>query len=468
MARLSTSPKILIVLGCLCAGGTTLPPRGVAADEARTADAPSTAVELTLPQAIEIAFKQNVDITLAIKNIENFESFYWQAFSGALPHITLTGTYTRNIKKPVIFFGGESMTIGEDHSLEGTATAEQALYTGGKVHTALHAADKQRQAGYHLLKGTEDEVLFAVKRLFYACLLARDTVAIQQDNLNSAEDHLKTIRERFQQGLDSDLTLRRQEVDVAEAKVALIQAQNLYDVTLMSFQELLALDVDAPLRLNGKLATPDATSITYDSCVQKALRLRPELQAARKNTQIYEDLIDIAKSDYKPTLGLFATYDWTAQYQHWPPKDAEKASSIFGGLRLQHSLFSGGETWQRVRQARIQHERVKEEEARLERSVRVQVKREWLAVAEAIQRAQAEEAAVGQARMTLEATESRYRSGQSNQLELLDATVALNRTRTMFSKASHDFWVSQAALERAIGTPSNENPNTNRFREEEK
>ena len=56
-----------------------------------------------------------------------------------------------------------------------------------------------------------------------------------------------------------------------------------------------------------------------------------------------------------------------------------------------------------------------------------------------------------QARLALKATEIRYRQGQANQLELNDATFALNRVRTFYSTAARDFWVSLAGLERAAG-----------------
>jgi outer membrane protein TolC len=80
------------------------------------------------------------------------------------------------------------------------------------------------------------------------------------------------------------------------------------------------------------------------------------------------------------------------------------------------------------------------------------VKRNWLAVIEASERAESQESAIGQARRALEATEIRYKAGHASQLELNDATLALNRVRMLYAQALHDYQVALAALERATGT----------------
>jgi outer membrane protein TolC len=417
---------------------------------------PPKPMPLTLAQALEIARRQNVDIALAEIAQNKFESQYWQVFASALPQATFTGNYTRNIQKPVAFLGNAKIEAGADHGINSEIRLEQTLYSGGKVHTAIRAAREERAVAGAVAQATREEVFLAVRRLFYGGLLARATVGIQRDNLDSTEKHLQTIRARFQQGLDSDLTVRRQEVEVAHARTAVIQAQNLEDMTITSLQELLSLDVDRPLELVGQLVPPKSETFSYDSFVQKALARRPELRAAREQRLVAKDLVAIAQSDYKPSLGLFASYQWVSQFRRWPPEDYERGNVLMAGAQISQSLFSGGETVQRVRQARLDYDRALQEEGRVERAARVEVKRQWLAVREALERAQAEETAVGQARLTLQATETRYRSGQANQLELNDATFALNRARTSYTQASHDFWVSVAALERAAGITAEE------------
>jgi outer membrane protein TolC len=91
-------------------------------------------------------------------------------------------------------------------------------------------------------------------------------------------------------------------------------------------------------------------------------------------------------------------------------------------------------------------------ETKVEREIRVAVKQAWLGVQEAAERARSQETAVGQAKRALEATEVRYKLGHASQLEQNDATLALNRSRTIFAQASHDYWIARATLEKTVGT----------------
>jgi outer membrane protein TolC len=88
---------------------------------------------------------------------------------------------------------------------------------------------------------------------------------------------------------------------------------------------------------------------------------------------------------------------------------------------------------------------------KIERSTRVETKRQWLAMREAAERARSQESAIGTARRALQTTENRYKAGEASQLELTDASLALNRVRLLHVQALHDYWAGLAALERAIG-----------------
>jgi len=412
---------------------------------------------LTLDQAMDLALQQNTDVLLSKLSLLQFDSRYWETVGLALPQISFTGTYTKNQRKPVIFFQGETIAIARDHSLDATVSAEQALFTGGKVGTAVRAAKKGREAAEAADEGTREEILLGVKRLFYRGLLAYELVDIEKDNLASVEDHLRTIKERYQQGVDSDLTVRRQEVEVANARVNLIRIRNEMDVTFMSLQDILALDVNKPLQLEGKLMPPANELPNYTLYAEKALQNRPELVAARKQTAVARDLITIARGDLLPQLGLFGAYSWQAQYDNYPPQQNERANILTAGLMLRQNIFTGGQHWQHVKQAKIFYESAQQEEARKQRQVQIEVKREWLSVKEALERSLAMEDALDQARLTLKATEARYKEGQSDLLELNDATLALNVIRIRTSLASNDYWTSRAALDRAAGIPLKEN-----------
>lgn len=407
---------------------------------------------LTLGQAIDLAMRENIDVALAELDLRAFQSRYREVMGAAIPDLALTGSYTRNFKKPLAFFGGRKTEIGELNSMQGGFELEQTIYSGGKLSAGLKASRFGTASAQNELRAAREDVTLAVKRAFYSVLLASATAAISEDNLGSAEEHLTTIRERYKQGLDSDLTVLRQEVEVANAKPALIQARNLYELGLTLLKDILGLDVDRPVLLEGRLDAPGASPPPYEALVKAALERNPGYQAERKRAEAAFQLARVAAGDQRPQLSLFANYLWTGQSPDLSPGPEQSGTSAAGGLRLRFPFFTGGETLERVRQARINHERAREAMQKAERAVRVEIKRQWLAVKEAQERAVSQETAIGQARRALEATEVRYKGGRASQLELNDATLALNRARTLHAQASHDFLAALAAMERAAGT----------------
>jgi len=406
---------------------------------------------LSIDDVVNLALQANLDVAVAEKQVEIIQSRYRQYLGMALPNVSVTGSYTRNIKKPSIILFGQKFETGENNGFDGAANVDQVVYSGGRVKTGIEAGRKMVSAEKNALQGMKNDIVFTAKRLFYSIMLASATAVIQKDNLALSVEHLDTIHERFKQGLDPDLTVRRQDVEVADAKTTYIQALNLFEVAKLSMQDLLTLDLDVPLELTGYFAEPSETMVPYEAVVKKALEARPELQAAHTRVKIAADIVKLAAGDNKPQLSAFFTYRWTGQSSDFSPQENERDDSVAAGLRLRYSVFTGFDTYEQIKQYSIQQAQAKLAEEKMVRAVKLDVRSQWLDISEALERVRAQGASIEQARLAMEATEKRYQAGQSSQLELNDATFAFNRARTLHAQALHDYWVSVAALERAAG-----------------
>src|ERR1019366_6198070 len=105
-------------------------------------------------------------------NLEEFQSRYRQAIGSALPQVALSGNYTRNFIRPVAFFSGSKFETAIDNGFDAAIDVQQPLYTGGKVHSGIHAARHALSGEEKRLQNTENEVVFSVKSLFYSTLLS--------------------------------------------------------------------------------------------------------------------------------------------------------------------------------------------------------------------------------------------------------------------------------------------------------
>jgi len=413
-------------------------------------------MELTLEKAIALGLEQNLDISLARERLAGLEALRREAIGAALPALSLNSSYNRNLKKPAFFLGGQAITAGSDNSLRHAFNLQQYLFAGGAVSEGMKAARIGVEGGQAQVRGAKEDVVLAVKQFFYAVCLASETASIQRDFLALAEDHLKTIAERFRQGLDSDLVVLRQKVEVANAQPALVAARNAHELSLTLLKDSLGLDVDAPVRVLGSLDGGRVVLMSYESLQSAALERNPAYQTARKQWEQSESLVHVAQAGRWPLLSLYADYQWYSESNADWPGPNERAWSSVAGLRLNYPFFTGGQTSAKIAQARSRRDAARTGMEQVARGIRVEVKRQWLAVKEALERAQSQESAISQARRALEATEIRYRAGEASLLEQNDATLALQQTRLLYANALHDYRAALAALERAVGMPVEE------------
>ncbi|MCX5796311.1 MAG: TolC family protein [Elusimicrobia bacterium] len=413
-------------------------------------------MELTLDRAVALGLQKNLDVALAEEQLAYLEAQRRQAIGMALPAVTLTGLYNRNLEKPSFFLAGAVLKAGQDNSMRHAASLQQYLFTGGMVKQGMRAATAGVEGGRAQSQSAKSDVVLAAKRLFYAVCLDSATVAIQRDTLSLAQDHLRTIEERYRQGLDSDLVVLRQKVEVANAQPALLAASNREELSLTMLKDALGLDVDAPVLVQGSLEGRPYSLMPYEALQASALANNSDYQAARKQFEQAEAMLAVQKGFRWPWLSAYADYQWYSESNHAWPGPQERATSSVVGLRLNYPLFTGGQTTAKIQQASSQLDSARTAMEKVARAMKVEVKRGWLNVKEAWERAQSQESAISQARRALEATEVRYRAGQASLLEQNDVTLALQQTRLLYANALHDYRVALAALERAAGGPVEE------------
>lgn len=414
------------------------------------------ALVLTLEDILARALKDNIDVESAELDLSKLHSRYAEALGSALPSVDVAGNAVRYYKPPVAFMNGTGVQTMKTNYADASLSAQQPLYTGGKVGNAVRLAKDAFRGQSETVRAARDEALFTARRLYDAVLLGDLVREIQGENLDRARDHLATVRERYDQGIDSDLALQRQHVEEAEARSLLRSADVLRESALLALKNFLRLDLDQPVEVRGSFADPSPAVPDVGALEKTALARRPEVSAARAAVAVQEDLRRLARAEFQPALFAFGTYDHFAQSEKTDFARKDQAESLSAGLGLRWNIFRGGQDVQRARQARLDGDKARLAAEKVERGVRLEIREKWLALGEAVERASVEREAAGHARLALRAVEARYQAGESSQLELNDAALAFNRARLAEARALDDYWTGRAALRRAVGVPLEE------------
>ena len=156
---------------------------------------------LTLDSALEIAKERNRDMLIAGEEINKADAMVSEAWSGALPEITMSNIYSRNILKPAFFvkFGDvvQKLEIGQNNSYQSMINFRQPLWLGGKVGTALKIAKAYESATESGFSNTWNTIEARVKTAFYSVLLTKEAKRIAGITLEHSEAHYENVKKRY-------------------------------------------------------------------------------------------------------------------------------------------------------------------------------------------------------------------------------------------------------------------------------
>jgi len=149
----------------------------------------------------------------------------------------------------------------------------------------VRLAQNTEQATYHQYEAAISTLVATVERAYWALVLSIQNVVVQEQGLVLAKELLRQNEGKFNVGALPRTAVLEAQSEVARREANLLRARNLNQDARNNLRALVnARSGDAPnLVMIEPRDTPSATSVEVDldGSLQAALRLRPEIQAAR-------------------------------------------------------------------------------------------------------------------------------------------------------------------------------------------
>lgn len=407
--------------------------------------------QISVEEAVNIAESKNISVLNAIENQKIYEQKIREYWGGVYPSISLSASYTRNIEKQSVFFGGKKIEMGLDNSYSLSLDINQILWAGGKVGTGIEMAEIYADSAKANLLSAKKTVKKIVKQTYYTVALLKEMAKIQKEVLDISRDHLSTIKEQYAKGLQSDLAVMRQEVEVSNNEPGLIKAENAYEQGILALKNILGMDIDDKLELAQGPFCLENKDLEFEDLYLKALKNRSDFKLALLNVELAEKQVRLEKAGHWPTLSAFASRAFSGQTNSAFPDSNERTWSLIAGARFSMPIFSGFSVMARVSQAEKNLDIAKRNLEDLKRKIKIDIKSSLLDLKESSMRIESQKTSVSTARKALEAVEVRFRNGLSSQLELNDTALALNRAETLYVQANHDFCYNLARIDWEIG-----------------
>jgi len=233
---------------------------------------------------------------------------------------------------------------------------------------------------------------------------------------------LATVRTSAGVGLKSDELRSRTHLSMVEQQQ--ITANNNLTLARMKLAMLIGMPEDNNYEVSGLLDSIAVPAMS-DQVISEALLNRVEIKQSHVDLEKSAAALRLAKSEYLPTVGAFASYQLNAKDAPFTSdNDAWKA-----GVSLKWNIFDGFRRGSERKRAVFGQSAAREMLESTTKDVRYQLKESYLRREEAGKRLEVTRHAVLDAEETVRLLTKRYENSLATMVELLDAQTALNQIR---------------------------------------
>ena len=405
---------------------------------------------LTLDRAIRIGLARQNSIAIAQTDIEIANARLTQARSSFFPTVTPSYQFQTNLVPSKRFDPISQQRIANGTFSQETNSsgiiARQVIFDSGRRETSVNLSRRNTFAAQYGLGDQRQNVVLNVTQDYYNLLRDKELVRVQEESVRRAETTRDVIKAQAEAGSAAQSDILQAEADLANARVALLGAQNDYNVAQASLKNAMGLVTSNPIVLpNTEIPTPDTKPdpIGLEKYVQRSYLNRLDIKQQQERVYAQGYSVRLAQINNGVTLDATVSEGFAAD----PVSGEERTFTV----ALSYPLFDGGNTRAAVRENKAALESARRSLDQLEQVVRLNVETSYLTREQARQRIIATQLAVQAAQLGYEVALEKQKQQLVNIPEVINAEVQLINAQVSSVQAIYDFYIADAALQRDIG-----------------
>ena len=370
-----------------------------------------------------------------------------QARSGFFPNISVNsvsvGTAADNTRLSAI--GALNNPAIFDRNAEGVLIS-QLITDFGRTANLTASAKLRAQAAANDAQATREQILLAVDGAFYSAQQAQAVTKVAQQTLSARRVFLEQVSELARNKLKSELDVSFARVNVEDAQLLLVKAQNDLEASFVQLSDLLGLRETKHFSLTEQdLPAPLSTNV-YDF-VQQALQMRPDIVSLRDQQDAASKFARAERDARLPAISAVGSAGVA------PIHDAALSDTYAAaGLIVNLPIFAGGYYTARQKEAELQAQAAQEKLRNLENNVIRDVRISWLNSQNALDRHQISGRLLDNAKQSFELVQARYKNALSSIVEINQAELNLISAQIAFANTLYEYLVQRSALSFQTGT----------------
>ncbi len=466
-----------------------------------------TTLVLTLDDALKIALSENVSVKVADMEVQRNEYARKGAYGALFPQISASGMYSYAIQKQKVFFGSDDDSEGSSGGGGGMASMFmsafepimyyiQQLYavTGtpfvpyiapAQEETTSSSSDpiemgRRNQVTFGVsaamplvnvqlwesLRLTGDQVELAVeqaresrlgtvtsvKQAFFSVLMAKASYDVYNAVYENAVENFKLTQMRYNAQKASEMDLARAQSSVAAAVPNLYNAENSISLALWQLKAVMGVDLDMDIDVAGALEDY-ASHMFFDvnEGQEASLDRNSQMRQLATQAEMLAKQIRMQQYAYLPSLSMQVSYNYYTQSDKFNLSQWKWLPSSTLVFSLSIPIFSGGQRYHAVKQARVQAAELDLQRVNAERQLRIGIRQSLSTMETSMRSYDSAKEALKSAEKAYDIAAKSYQVGRSTLTDLNNTELTLTQTKLQALQAVYNFVNAKAGLEQTLG-----------------
>lgn len=321
----------------------------------------------------------------------------------------------------------------------------QLITDFGRTNNLVAMAKLHAQAQDQVTETTRAQILLATSQAYYGVLRAKALLRVASQTVAERELVAKQVSTLAEAKLKSTLDVSFANVNLADARLQLVQAQN----DLQGAQTQLATVMGMPNRTTFDVAEepmPAQLPDTASDLIREAIQNRPELAQLRLEQGAAERFAAAEHDLYYPSVGVIGTMGVA-------PVAESTIASRYGavGLNVTIPLFNGGLFKARSAEAKLKAEAATQNLTSEQNFVIRDVRVAWLNATTAYDKLALTKQLLDQAQKTLDLAQVRYDNGLGSFVEVSQAQLNLTSAQIANTSAIYDYQAQKVLVDYEVG-----------------
>ena len=415
-------------------------PMGTAAMPTSTSGRP-----LTIQEAEAIAIKNNPQITVGKLQALEAREFVRVVRSAMLPQVGLSVTAVDSDPGTRISAGYLTNPTVYPRAAAG-ASVSQLITDFGRTQNLVSGSVFAAKAQDENAIATQQQIVLAVDEAFYNTLETKALLQVAEETVKARQDLVDQIQALTDAKLRSEIDLSFSKVDLARAKLLLLESQNNYEASLSTLSAILAFPDRQDFAAVEPVVQAAPPAADPAPLIQEALNQRPEVRALQNDVTAATKFSKAERDLWWPTISANGVVGSA------PVRD-DHISNWYGavGVNINIPVFNGFLFNARAKSADLETEMKRKKLQDLQDNVARDVRNGWLDTQKAFERLSVTKQLREQAALALELAGARYKLGLSSIVEFSQAELQETDAELQDTDAHYQYVVTQIVLAYQMG-----------------